>query len=84
MNLENLDNYINNKINTQGNFIKFTFYEIRIKLNIDENDLPVILELIKNKLENNGYKVYFTGEKYMYASVSVKVKSNELIIAVKE
>ena len=43
-----------------------------------------MLELTKIKLENNGYKIYRTGEKYIYADIESTVKENELMVAVKQ
>ena len=34
MTIDELDNYINNKMNKDENLITFTYYEIRVKMNL--------------------------------------------------
>lgn len=84
MNLEFIDNYINNKINENQNCIVCTFYDLRIKHNLTEEETDDFLRLSKNKLENLGYRVYFTGAKFVYKNASRTVQDNELMIAVKD
>ena len=38
----------------------------------------------KDYFENNGYKVYFTDDKFTYENADRTVQSNELMIAIKE
>lgn len=83
MTLEFIDNNINNKINKNAEFIKYTFYELRVKENLTEEELYNFLALAKTKLENIGYKVYRTGQKYFFDYQEKIVKSNELLVAIK-
>lgn len=83
MTLEFIDNNINNKINKNAEFIKYTFYELRVKENLTEEELYNFLVLAKTKLENIGYKVYRTGQKYFFDYQEKIVKSNELLVAIK-
>lgn len=84
MNLEFIDNYINNKINENPNYIVCTFYDLRIKHNLSEEETDDFLRLSKNKLENLGYRVYFTGAKFVYENARRTVQDNELMVAVKD
>lgn len=84
MTLEEITNYINNKINENVNILIFSFYEIRIKLNLSEQQTDEFLKLSKTRLENLGYKVFFTGAKYTYENVLKEVQPNELMVAIKE
>lgn len=84
MTLEEITNYINNKINENDNILIFSFYEIRIKLNLSEQQTDEFLKLSKTRLENLGYKVYFTGAKYTYENIQKEVQANELMVAIKE
>ena len=52
-----IEKTLNNKFTKDTNFIKYTFYELRVKLNLSEEELYHFLRLIKIKLENLGYKV---------------------------
>ena len=79
-------NYINNKLkeSKDENFIRYTFYELRVKNNLTEKDIDKFLEINKNYFENNGYNVYFTGAKFTYKTAKITVQDNELMIATKE
>lgn len=79
-------NYINDKLNESEdkNFIRYTFYELRVKNNLSELDIDKFLKINKDYFENNGYDVYFTGAKYTYRNANMTVQPNELLIAVKE
>lgn len=66
------------------NYIRYTFYELRVKYNLSEQDTDRFLYLIRTKLENENYKVYFTGAKFVYKDTNISVQPNELMIAIKE
>ena len=72
------------KMNENDEFIKYTFYELRVKYNLSEQDTDRFLELIRTKLQNENYKVFFTGTRFEYKDAKMKVQDNELMIAVKE
>ena len=78
--------YINNKLaqTSEINYIRYTFYELRVKNNLSENDLDKFLEINKNYFENKGYNVYFTGARFTYKNANITVQPNEIMIAVKE
>ncbi len=79
-------NYITKKIkeSEDENYIRYTFYELKVKYNLSEEDVDRFLQINKNYFENNNYKVYFTGDKYVYKNANRTVQDNELMIAVKE
>ena len=72
------------KISNNANYIRYTFYELRVKYNLSEQDTDRFLDLIRTKLQNENYKVYFTGARFEYKDAKMKVQDNELMIAVKE
>ncbi len=78
--------YINAKMqeSEDKNFIRYTFYELRVKNNLSETELNRFFTINKNYFENNGYNVYFTGAKFKYKNQSMIVQENELMIAIKE
>lgn len=84
MNLEFIDNYLNKKLKQNDELVVYTFYELRVEQNLSETEVNRMLELTKIKLENNGYNIYRTGEKYMYADIENSVKENELMVAVRK
>lgn len=84
MTLLEIDEYLENKISQNSNYIVFTFYEVRIKLNLSSKESINFLHLVRTKLENNNYKIYTPGQIYTYNDKKCKVNDNELLIAVKE
>ena len=84
MTLEFVDSFINQKINANENYVRFTFYELRVKYNLTEDETNKFLELATNKFENMQYEVYFIGDTYEYAGTKKQVEQNELMIAIKK
>lgn len=83
INLELLDNYLIRKIEENPKFIKCTFWEVRVNLNISEKKEKEFLNFARIRLENLGYSVYFTNELYFYDNEKKVVQTNELIIGIK-
>ena len=83
MTLEYIDDYINKKLAENEEFIVFTYYELRIKSNLAKNEVDNFLKLAQTKLENIDFRVYATGEQYVYAGNVEIVKENELMVAIK-
>lgn len=83
MELSFITDYINEKIFEDDNFIRITFYELRIRCNLSEEETEEFLALVKIRLENLNYKVYFTDESYTYKGINKVVQDNELLIAIK-
>ena len=82
MTLEFVDNYLNAQRAQNREIIKFSFYEVRMKLNLSEEDSITFLSLISQKLMNTGYLVYKTGEEYTYKGKTFKIQENELLVAI--
>ena len=82
MTLEFVVNYLNAKLAQKREIIKFSFYEVRMKLNLSEEDSITFLSLISQKLMNTGYLVYKTGEEYTYKGKTFKIQENELLVAI--
>ncbi len=84
MTLEFIDNYLNSKLAENKEIIRFSFYEVRMKLNLSEEDSIIFLQLIAQKLMNTGYLVYKTGETYTYKGKTQEILDNELLVAIKK
>lgn len=84
MDLKFIDDYINNKLAENEEYIRFTFYELRVKSNLLIEETEKFLELAKNKFENMNYQVFFTGDKFTYQNEERIVQDNELMIAIKK
>ena len=71
MSLQQIDLYLNDKLKENNNYIVFTFYELRVKLNLTSEEKLNFLHLIATELENNNYKIYRTGQNYIYEGKKV-------------
>ena len=78
-----ISNYIDNKMSENANFIRFTFYELRVKHNLSEDDTDEFLRLAMTYLENKSYEVYIGNARYTYKNANQNVQPNELLIAFK-
>ena len=83
MTTQEIINYLDEKIKNNPDKIVITFYEIRVKLDLSEEQTDEFLKLSRTRLENLGYQVYFTGAKFEYANVHRVVEDNELMVAIK-
>ena len=75
---------LDNKMAKNENFIRFTFYELRVKNNLSEEDTDEFLRLCMTYLENKGYEVYVGNTRYSYNNATQNVQPNELLIAFKD
>ena len=82
--LADITEYLDNKIEKNSSKIIFTFYELRIKMDLTEPTIEKFLRLSETRLINLGYQTYRTGEIYEYKGQKETVKENELLIAIKE
>ena len=83
MTMQEVSDYLNSKIAENEKFIRITFFEIRVKYNLSDEETQFFLEITKNKFENMGYKVFFTNEEYEVNNIRYTVQQNELMIAIK-
>lgn len=82
--IELIEKIVGNKMLENENYLRITFYELRVKHDLSEEEIDVFLKFIKNKLEKMNYNIYFTGAKFIYENSNRTVQSNELMIAIKE
>ncbi len=83
MNLKEIGDNIDKKISKNSEFIKYSFYELRILLNLSEEEMYSFISLANTRLKNLGYNTYRTGQKYFYNYKEQIVKDNELLVAIK-
>lgn len=76
--------YLDKKIEETEDYIVCTFYDLRIKNNLSEEQVQEFLELAKTRLENLHYQVYFTGAKFDYKNTRNIVENNQYMVAIKE
>lgn len=84
MTLGELDNYLNEKMDNNEQFMEFTFFELRIKNNLSKLEANKFIELAKIKLEKNNYNTYEPGDMYIFNNKNCEVKENQLLIAIKK
>ena len=84
MTMQFVTDYIDKKLKENPNYISYTFYELRVKNNLSEDEVDEFLRINRDYFENNGYKVYFTNARFTYENADRMVQPNELMIAIKE
>ncbi len=84
MTVKFVEDYLDSKLKENEEYIVCTFYELRVKYNLSEEDVDKFLEWGRNKLQNMGYKVYFTGTRFVYQNANRIVEDNQYMIAIKE
>ena len=77
-------NFIALKEEENENYIRYSYYELKVKYNCNEKEIDEILRISRDYFENKGYKVYFTNAEFEYQNTKRKVESNELMIAIKD
>ena len=65
-------------------FIRYSYYELKIKSNLSDEEIDRFLKVNRDYFENHGYKVYFTNAKYEFKGGTQNVQTNEFMIAFKE
>lgn len=78
-----IDELIEEKLSIDENFLRFTFYEVRVKKGVKDEEEKDFLKLAENKLNNMNYIVYFQDQEFTYKEARRRVQINELLIAVK-
>ena len=74
---------IDEKIKQNENKVTISFYELKIKRNLNKQDMFDALHTISEELIKSDYKVYRTDQKYIYNNKEYIVESNELMIGIK-
>ena len=62
------------------NYIRYSYYELKVKDNLTEKEIDYVLKSSRDYFENKGYKVYFTNAEFEYQNVKRKVEINEYMI----
>lgn len=83
MTLLEIDQDIHRKIDENEKYIRYSYFELRVKHNLSEDEIETVIKLTKNKLENMNYKVYLNGENYIFENANRIVEDNEYLIAIK-
>ena len=81
--LEYITKYIDNKIEENDKLIKITFYELRVKEKLSEEQTQCFLRLSKQRLKNLGYRIYNSGDYYLENGEKKLIQNNIFYIALK-
>jgi len=84
MTLQDITDFVNRKLGKNEDEVVITFYELRIKYNLSEEQTDEFLGYVRIRLENMGYNVYFTGAKIISEKGERIVQPNELMVAIKQ
>ena len=71
---------IESKEKIKENYIRYSYYELKVKNNLSEEEIDEVLKISRNK----AYSVYFTNAEFEYKNAKRKVETNEYMIAFKE
>lgn len=77
-------NFIKQKENENENYIRYSYFELKVKSGLTEKEIDEVLRVSRDYFENKGYRVYFTNAEFEYQNAKRKVESNELMIAIKD
>lgn len=77
-------NFISQKENENENYIRYSYFELKVKSGLTEKEIDEVLRVSRDYFENKGYRVYFTNAEFEYQNEKRKVESNELMIAIKD
>lgn len=83
MTMQDITEFLDNKILENENKIIITFYEIRVERHLTKAETKMFLSFCKIRLENLNYQVFSTGEEYIYENSTKIVETNELMVAIK-
>lgn len=76
-------NFIEEKEKENENYIRYTYYELKVKRGLTENQIDEVLRVSRDYFENKGYNVYFTNAEFEYQNAKRRVEINEYMIAIK-
>ena len=84
MTLLEIDEDIHRKISENERYVRYSYFELRVKRDLFEDEAQNVIRLVKNKLENMNYKVYLKGERFVFEDANRIVDTNEYLIAIKD
>lgn len=76
--------YIYNKIKECGDYIVCGYYDVIVRHGVSNKELENFIEEAREILEEEGYNVYLEKEEYKYNRHDCIVKSNEILVAIRD
>ena len=81
---EFVEKYIVDKLTQNSKIVRYSYYELKVKLDLNDKVLDKFLKYSKIILDGLGYQVFFTGARFKFENADRVVESNEFMIAIKE
>ena len=72
------------KESSNRNYIEYSYYELKVKYGLTEEQIDEVLRVSRDYFENKNYNVYFTNAEFDYCGQRRKVESNDYMVAIKQ
>ena len=72
------------KENSNRNYIEYSYYELKVKYGLTEEQIDEVLRVSRDYFENKNYNVYFTNAEFEWYGQKRKVETNDYMIAIKQ
>lgn len=79
MNNEYVHKILNEKIAKDDKIVKIRIYDVNLSI----QDTCDFIQVAKKELKEIGYKIYSSGEKYLFRNKEFIVQNGEVIVAIK-
>ena len=66
------------------NYIEYSYYELKVKANLNEEEIDELLRVSRDYFQNKNYNVYFTNAEFEYNGQKRKVETNDYMVAIKQ
>ena len=65
-------------------YIEYSYYELKIKANLTEEEIDELLRVSRDYFQNKNYNVYFTNAEFEYNGQKRKVEANDYMVSIKQ
>lgn len=72
------------KESSNRNYIEYSYYELKVKYGLTEEQIDEVLRVSRDYFENKNYNVYFTNAEFEWYGQKRKVETNDYMIAIKQ
>ena len=72
------------KESSNRNYIEYSYYELKVKYGLTEEQIDEVLRVSRDYFENKNYNVYFTNAEFQYNGQKRKVETNDYMVAIKQ
>ena len=74
---------IKSKEKENEDYIRYSYYELKVKYGLTEEEIDEVLRVSRDYFENKNYSVYFTNAEFEYNGQKRKVETNDYMVVVK-